>query len=289
MTTVGEEKTSAAAWLPGEFENWPRSVNFGNTSPLFFAENKDRYLRQLLIRDIQLETQRPLVVYFASPFLQSSIRNEDIKRLYEVLYPFRGMSIDIMIETRGGETDAAEGLVSVLRSTTESYRAIIPVRAKSNGTLVSLGADSIIMGPTSELGPVEPSFNFRPVSILMDERYAEVDLELHLQGRFAYEQTKALTKKLLRDGVMKNESDDRRTEALKSLCTRDRYASHGSVIDHQEAMNIGLAVEHLNGESELWQKLYLLHCMYSHDSAVRNVSKFFEQERVSNAVHGDED
>ena len=75
-------------WSPTKAEYWPQGPSFDRHSPLFFAENKDRFLRQCLIREIQIKTGRPLVVYFASPYsLDSSISTDDVKSLYEAL-PF---------------------------------------------------------------------------------------------------------------------------------------------------------------------------------------------------------
>src|SRR5947209_11249475 len=49
-------------------EKFPRSTDLPVQSPLFWVEQKDRYLRQLLIRDLEELTGRRLVVYFANRF-----------------------------------------------------------------------------------------------------------------------------------------------------------------------------------------------------------------------------
>ena len=60
---------------------FPRGADLPPNSPLFWVENKDRYLRQLLIRDIEQDTNRPLCVYFASRALTSQIMQEDVAQL----------------------------------------------------------------------------------------------------------------------------------------------------------------------------------------------------------------
>src|SRR5262249_17470124 len=52
----------------------------------------------------------------------------------------------------------AEKLISILRTCvgTGRLRVIVPDFAKSAGTLMALGADQIVMGDTSELGPIDP-------------------------------------------------------------------------------------------------------------------------------------
>jgi hypothetical protein len=50
----------------GPEDQFPRTKSLPRQSPLFWVAEKDRYIRQLLIRDIQAATGRSLVVYFAS-------------------------------------------------------------------------------------------------------------------------------------------------------------------------------------------------------------------------------
>ena len=52
---------------------------------------------------------------------------------------------------------AAERIINICRgySGTGEYQAIVPNKAKSAATMVCLGASEILMGPSSELGPVD--------------------------------------------------------------------------------------------------------------------------------------
>lgn len=278
-------------WKPRSNKDWPRGKNLSHHSPSFFAENKDRFLRQSLIRDIQAVTNRPLVVYYGSSSFQSSFRDEDVKRLYEVIYSFEGMDIDLFIETKGGETDATEAIVSCLANTCKSYRAIVPGRAKSNGTLICLSAQSLVLGATSELGPIEPLVNFVPASILLSQAYSS-DLRLYdsrqaEKARDAIAQSKSLAQRYLLDGMMKDQ-EEKVSEVVACLCSRTRYHSHGSVINAKEAKELGLAVEIMPPNSDLWKMFILLHSLYKTDSDLRQISKFFEQETFSQQVIGDD-
>jgi Serine dehydrogenase proteinase len=274
-------------WVARPFTGWPRDGDLSSHSPLFFSENKDRFLRQILIRDIQMLTGRPLAVYFASPFLISSISNEDTRRLSEVVEPFRGIPFDLLIETSGGETDATEGLVSMLRSVAP-FRAIVPLRAKSNRTLICLAASEILMGPTSELGPIEPAIYGSSVSIWQEPAVKKTNHRIAVEAKFAARQTEELASRLLKNGMMNSHTAAEVKSAVNALCTRTNFASHGSVISSGEAKKIGLKVDVADPQSDLWRKLYLLHCMYSFDASFRRISKFFEQERNSYSVLGDD-
>ncbi|HEX3912216.1 MAG TPA: hypothetical protein VHW71_01805 [Steroidobacteraceae bacterium] len=265
-------------------EKFPRGTELPSQSPLFWVSQKDRYLRQLLIRDIQSLTGRQLIVYFANRVESPQIDHRDIALMTELCADVKGKPTDLMLETGGGMTDAAEGLVSLLQSLIPDLRVIVVGWAKSNGTLLGLAAKSIVMGATSELGPIEPSFNNVPCSILISDEIKKTNFPLHMFGVFALAQTKALAKRLLAQGMMKGRPDTEIDETIKKLATRDHFFSHGSVINHQEAKQLGLAIDYLEPESELWKKLWLLYCMYDSDCRRDRYVKVFEGPGVSTSI-----
>ena len=136
-----------------KIEQFPRSSVIPKQSPVFWVGQKDRYLRQLLIRDIEVLTGRRLLVYYANRFHNAQINQRDCDYFVELFGDVNSEACDLFIETSGGETDATEGLVKLLRTLAPDLRVIVPNAAKSNGTLLSLAAKEIVMGPPSELGP----------------------------------------------------------------------------------------------------------------------------------------
>jgi hypothetical protein len=199
-----------------------------------------------------------------------------------------GAPFDLLLETSGGDTDATEGLISMLRDINHDFRVIVPSRAKSNGTVICLAAKEIVMGVTSELGPIEPSLHDRPASLLMTKEYKETNFPLYKAGLDAFKQTKKLASHLLESGMMQNVSKSRREAAIRKLCTRDHFHSHGSVINCAEALDLGLTVRKLEPSDELWRRYWLLYNMYAFDSAVRGVGKYFEGNKMSRAILGDD-
>src|SRR6266446_10766143 len=144
-------------------EQFPRSKALPRQSPLFWVAEKDRYLRQLLIRDIQVETRRTLLVYFAVVTdARAQIMVGDDAYFLEMLRDAKGGPVDLMIETPGGFTDPTEKIASVLRTLAPDLRVIVPCRAKSNGTMLALVGSNIILGLGSELGPADPFVHFSP-------------------------------------------------------------------------------------------------------------------------------
>ncbi|WP_286034677.1 SDH family Clp fold serine proteinase [Megamonas hypermegale] len=67
--------------------------------------------------------------------------------------------ISLYLYTRGGDTAAAWNIVNLLRQYCDELQVIIPHKAHSAGTLISIGANSIIMTKQATLGPIDPSVN----------------------------------------------------------------------------------------------------------------------------------
>lgn len=275
--------------MSNESENqFPRGRAFPTQSPLFWVGEKDRYLRQLLIRDIEEMTGRCLIAYYTNCDSFAQIDSGDDKYLFELLTHADCEKIDLLLETNGGFTDATEKVVSILRDQVPDLRVIVPKRAKSNGTLLALTARRILMGASSELGPIDPLITLRPgeavpAQFLVQASDQQVNAIVKQAALYAIKQTQKLATELLQTGMLAgNVSDVDRV--VSELSTRDTYHSHGSVIDHKEAQRLGLAVEYLEPSEPLWCWCWLLRCMYEHDARRQNVTKIFEGRKISCSI-----
>lgn len=65
--------------------------------------------------------------------------------------------IVLYLYTRGGDTAAAWNIVNLLRMYCEELIVVIPHKAHSAGTIISLGANRIIMTKQATLSPIDPS------------------------------------------------------------------------------------------------------------------------------------
>ncbi|MGB9149299.1 MAG: hypothetical protein WCB36_03550 [Burkholderiales bacterium] len=262
---------------------FPRSRDLPAQSPLFWVTHKDRYLRQLLISDIQEDTKRDLVVYFTDCDRTTAVIDSgDDVYIAELLRACAGKPVDLLIETNGGVTDATEKICALLRQNINDLRVIVPRKAKSNGTVIALCGSSIMMGPESELGPIDPSINGIPVEFVLNAPSGFTPLDIQIANS-AREQTRKLAKYLLSTGMMSRQIKDI-DDVIEKIATRNHYPSHGSVIDTKEAKELGLSVtEHLITDP-LWQKIWLLRTMYQYDCGVNGYAKIFESTKVSAAV-----
>ena len=65
--------------------------------------------------------------------------------------------IDLFLYTAGGDTMVPWRVVSMIREYCDTFSVLIPYKAHSAGTMISLGADEIVMSDLSEISPIDPS------------------------------------------------------------------------------------------------------------------------------------
>lgn len=67
--------------------------------------------------------------------------------------------ISLILHTNGGQTLAAWRIVNLIRTFCDELEVLIPMKALSAGTLISIGADRLVMTKQAALGPIDPSVN----------------------------------------------------------------------------------------------------------------------------------
>jgi len=74
------------------------------------------------------------------------------------------IKLDLFIYSRGGQSDVPWAIVSMFREYARkgSFSVLIPYRAHSAATVISLGADEIIMTKKAELGPIDITMESGP-------------------------------------------------------------------------------------------------------------------------------
>lgn len=150
---LGEDEQAALERVPGHISEVLQEmydVSIG-------AATRQRVIRE--IQDLEKVKERKLVVYVANlRHRQASIDEADVAPLTEALSqlsPIR--NLDLMLHSPGGDGSTVEKMVDLIRNAcAEEFRVIVPNLAKSAATLLALGADEILMGEPSELGPIDP-------------------------------------------------------------------------------------------------------------------------------------
>ena len=134
-----------------------------NVSPASGGPDFDRIRRKYLAQ-MAARTGRPVIVY-ATCWLEkdvppnvTQINLGDLQGFMETVAGIQQRQLDLLITSPGGLAEATEAIVAYLRTKFDHIRAFIPVAAMSAATMLALGADEIVMGRHSQLGPIDPQF-----------------------------------------------------------------------------------------------------------------------------------
>jgi hypothetical protein len=122
-------------------------------SPLFHAEHAERYQRQEWIREYQSRFKCRLIVVIDVIFPES------VTNLEELIHDADpDEDIHLILVSPGGDGESAVRMVRSIQARCKELTVIVPDQAKSAATILAMGAHQILMGPTSDLGPVDPQF-----------------------------------------------------------------------------------------------------------------------------------
>jgi hypothetical protein len=162
------------------------TLEFGETKPNYEA-------RKTLIQKVEsIRRGRKLVCVLnldrmtipIGLHLQLGITTQFAPDCKEVLYRVlkelpRRSKIDLLLYTRGGDVNAVWPFVNLVREVDPDYEVLVPFRCHSAGTLVSLGAKAIWMGPLSELSPIDPTIGnqFNPIDPLIPGNRLAISVE----------------------------------------------------------------------------------------------------------------
>jgi hypothetical protein len=275
---------------------------------MYQAQNAERYVRQVQIKEMQKSTNSRLLCYVAGNGAQ--ITRDDTIGLVELLHNVpRGSNIDLLLHTGGGDIDASEKIVSMLRAAVGNegrFRLVVPDFAKSAGTLIALAADKILMSDSSELGPIDPQFlkkdgdgNLRWHSVLNYLNAYQIICD-QLRENPDDVPARMMLSKLDPTTVVQFEAIKRRARMLaeqhlnrwmfqtkKATYTKiagdlmdiNRWPAHGQMIGWEDAKEMGLEVEYLAPDSKEWRGYWSLFCQQR--LALKDGMKLFESDYAS--------
>lgn len=83
------------------------------------------------------------------------VRKSDVLKTHSLLFDKHYDALDVILQTPGGDIDAAFLYSKLLRKSAKELNIIVPLYSKSAGTLICLIADKILMTELSELGPLD--------------------------------------------------------------------------------------------------------------------------------------
>jgi hypothetical protein len=125
--------------------------------------------RLKLIRRIEELRGSSVICYLTSlrPNVPARIAQDQVRVIFDhlLLLPSRPVEkLDLFLVSNGGDSVVPWRLVALFREFAKTFSVLIPYRAYSAATLMTLGADEIVMHPFGELGPIDPtvSTDFNP-------------------------------------------------------------------------------------------------------------------------------
>jgi len=243
----------------------------------------------------------------------ASLSSDDVPALVNMLLKIGDVEIlSLILQSPGGDGAVVEKFVSLCRVQCKIFRVIIPHQAKSAATLISLGADEIIMGPPSELGPIDAQVlvvsggirRYVSAQSFIDARnelvkqykelkaknedvtptlqmLASLDLPFtaHCESLMAF--GRDVAKKLLSEHMMKKKRDKKKkiNNIVRELSSVKRFMVHGRQIDGIAAKNeFGLNVSLLGLNDKHWKIIwqYYNRALIAYRGA--GIDKFFESE-----------
>jgi ATP-dependent protease ClpP protease subunit len=144
-------------------------------------------VRRRSLRQLEKVTGRDVILYasaFTAPRVPGtpqqfvSVTAQDMQGMMAAMHGLKGRKLDLVLHSPGGSLEAAEQLVTYLRSKYDDIRAIIPQNAMSAATMLACACDEIVMGKHSAIGPIDPQMTIQtqagrtatiPAQAILDE------------------------------------------------------------------------------------------------------------------------
>lgn len=268
-----------------------------------------RNLIATLIKNIEKERDSNVIVYISKNLLNAN----EVTNFYQLFAGNNGKfkNLDLILHSNGGIADDAFKMCRLCRQhTQEKFSVLVPYRAKSAATLLALGADELIMGPASEIGPVDPmifvtlqdgSRNLVPAHSIKDGLdffegriksepktaliYSQLleNLDPTVVGAYqrAIESSKQYAETLLTNGLLKGKTKEKISQVAKELS--EKYKSHGFVIDRDIARaEYDLNVVDATDQSwdNLWQIFNMIDVWMEEDPQIGSVIRTSNSEAI---------
>jgi hypothetical protein len=243
------------------------------------------------------EGQSRNVISYASAWLQkvvpaqyTMISPEDINGFMSAMHGMTWKNgLTLILHTSGGAGQAAQTIMSYLHTKFDYIEVIIPTYAMSAGTMIALGADHLVMGRQSQLGPIDAQLgNAQGASVsaaAVVEQFKRAKDEItgsggsianahvwapilqslgpallqEAQNALAYGEN--MVAEWLEKRMCKDSSDPKKAakEVASHFNAATIHKSHGRRIDRDEVRSKGLPVEDLESNADLQDAVLTLY------------------------------
>lgn len=261
---------------------------------------------QAVLRQLSQQLGGPLVAYWNGS--RGSVCHNDVGALHAMLGRLgQHDTIHLFLKSDGGSGQVSLRLVNLLRQHCRRLVALVPLECASAATMIAIGADQILMGPTAYLTAVDTSLNHAlspvdrhndSVSVSLNELQRVIRLWREQQGEsaenaykslFQYvhplvigavDRAESLSIMLCRELLAYHISDEAKAERIATTLN-SKYPSHSYPILLDEARKIGLQAERM--PLEVNALLLQLNSLYS-EMGQKATTDFDEVRAHSNEI-----
>lgn len=226
----------------------------------------------------------------------------DIQGLMEVMKGVKEDNLDLIIHSPGGSIDAAEAIVTYLRSKFSHVRAIIPHAAMSAACMIACSANEIVMGKHSFLGPFDPQFvlptplgnRMIPAQAVLDQferaqrecvdpsklaswipMLSQYGPDLLIQCQNASDLSRTLVAEWLKKYMLKDDPNTGDSVA-EWLSTHQNFKSHSRFLSRDSLKKSGLKITDLESDAELQDIVLSIFHASTHTFSATAVAKIIE-------------
>lgn len=210
----------------------------------------------------------PLITYWNNP--RGSVCSNDVVALHNILERVgKHETIYLFLKSDGGSGQVSLRMVNLLRQHCKNLVALVPLECASAATMIALGANRILMGPTAYLTAVDTSLNHAlspldrdndRVSVSLDElnrvirrwrseqgevsenAYKTLFAHVHPLVIGAVDRAESLSVMLCQELLAYHIEDQQEAHAIAGTLN-SKYPSHSYPILLNEARKIGLRAE----------------------------------------------
>ncbi len=273
--------------------------------------------RRWIYDELEKILGRPVISFFTNFNPAVGIEQGD-DRIFEDLVRKMDLSngLILCINSPGGNGIAANKIVRICReySGTRDFWAMVPGKARSAGTMICMGASKILMGPVSELGPIDPQVPIRTGADNEDIEMVSVQNVIDSHDRLVKQAENArgnpdpylmqlssyderlidkLAKlqtystsyavKILKSGMMTSCTDAEIKDKISIFTDANRSITHSLPIYREDARDCGLMIEDLDSRKEVWNLAYELY-IRTEELLSRDLAKCIESKNFSSII-----
>ncbi|MBN1584466.1 MAG: hypothetical protein JXA89_27420 [Anaerolineae bacterium] len=265
-----------------------------------------------LIERLQTMRNSSVITLVARPDV--TLRGDVTEKVYEQLRKVgRVPRIDLFLHSSGGQTEIPWRLITLIRDFTDRFAVLIPGIAYSAATHLAMGADEIVMGPLSELSPVDPARSHPllpgrkeedpPLAVSVQDLRHCVEFvkseigdanpeslamiltalfdKIHPLAIGAIQQSYALSRLISTKALSTHMDPDTQKEQIEQIVNAftDEFFSHQYRIGWREAQEKGLPV--IYADNDLWETMWSL---YKHYQAFFSLARPSAENQVAQPI-----